>query len=129
MNLSLIGHHVEITPSIRAYILTKLERIRRHSERIIGATIIITVEKMVQRVEILMHTKGRDIFVRVEDDNLYSAIDCMADKLDRQILRIKERVTRSRADKESRRMPNVDWTEAEEAEEPQSMGHWQASPL
>lgn len=129
MNLSLIGHHVEITPSIRAYILTKLERIRRHSERIIGATIIITVEKMVQRVEILMHTKGRDIFVRVEDANLYSAIDCMADKLDRQILRIKERVTRSRADKESRRMPDVDWTEAEEAEEPQSMGHWQASPL
>jgi putative sigma-54 modulation protein len=129
MNLSLIGHHVEITPSIRAYILTKLERIRRHSERIIGATIIITVEKMVQRVEILMHTKGRDIFVRVEDDNLYSAIDCLADKLDRQILRIKERVTRNRAEKESRRMPGVDWPETEEAEAPPAMGHWQASPL
>jgi putative sigma-54 modulation protein len=91
MNLHLTGRHLEITPSIRDYVLGKLGRINRHFDHVIDVTVVMTVEKLDQRVEASVHLSGKDIHVEAHDGDMYAAIDGLIDKLDRQVLRHKER--------------------------------------
>ena len=91
MNLHLTGRHLEITPSIRDYVLDKLGRINRHFDHLIDVTVVMTVEKLDQRVEASVHLSGKDIHVEAHDGDMYAAIDGLIDKLDRQVLRHKER--------------------------------------
>ena len=65
MNLQLTGHHVEITPAIRDYVVAKLERINRHFDHVIDVNVVMTVEKLDQKIEANVHLSGKDIHVRV----------------------------------------------------------------
>jgi putative sigma-54 modulation protein len=97
MNLTISGHHLEVTPALREYVLTKLDRITRHFDQVVDINVLLTVEKLKekerrQRAEVTLHVKGRDIFVEQSHEDLYAAIDQLMDKLDRQVLRYKDRV-------------------------------------
>ena len=98
MNLQLTGHHVEITPSIRDYVISKLERINRHFEQVIDVNVILSVQKLDQMVEATVHLSGKDIHVESHDADMYAAIDGLVDKLDRQIIRHKEKFQEGRHD-------------------------------
>ena len=91
MNLHLTGHHVEITPAIRDYVIAKLARVNRHGEHVIDVNVVMTVEKLDQRIEANVHLSGKDIHVHAHDGDMYAAIDGLVDKLDRQVIRHKER--------------------------------------
>jgi len=91
MNLHLTGHHVEITPAIREYVVSKLERINRHFDHVIDVNVVMTVEKLDQRIEANVHLSGKDIHVQSHDGDMYAAIDGLIDKLDRQVIRHKEK--------------------------------------
>lgn len=91
MNLHLTGHHVEITSAIRDYVVAKLERLNRHFEHVIDVNVVMTVEKLDQRIEANVHLSGKDIHVQVHDGDMYAAIDGLIDRLDRQVLKYKER--------------------------------------
>ena len=91
MNLNISGHHLEITPAIRDYVADKFGRITRHFDQVIDVSVIMQVEKLVHKVEVSLHVRGRDFHVHAEDANMYAAIDLMADKLDRQIVKHKEK--------------------------------------
>ena len=91
MNLHLTGHHIEITPAMRDYVTGKLDRITRHFDSVIDVRVILSVEKLKHRIEANVHLSGKDIFVESHDTDMYAAIDALADKLDRQILRHKEK--------------------------------------
>ena len=91
MQLNLTGHHVEITPAIRDYVVTKLSRINRHFDHVIDVNVVMTVEKLDQKIEASVHLSGKDIHVQSHDGDMYAAIDGLIDKLDRQVLRHKER--------------------------------------
>lgn len=91
MNLHLSGHHLEITPAIRDYVTGKLERVKRHFDHVIDVNVILSVEKLQQRIEASVHLRGKDIFVESEDADMYAAIDSLIDKLDRQIVKHKEK--------------------------------------
>jgi putative sigma-54 modulation protein len=95
MNLHMTGHHLEITPSMRDYVATKMTRINRHFDHVIDVNMILTVEKLRQRIEANVHLSGKDIFVESADADMYAAIDLLVDKLDRQIVKHKEK-TKSR---------------------------------
>ena len=92
MNLSLSGHHVTITPAIRGHVHSKLERITRHFDHVIDVKVTLSVDKLRQKAEATVHISGKEIFVENEDENLYVAIDQMAVKLDRSILKHKDKV-------------------------------------
>jgi putative sigma-54 modulation protein len=92
MNLSVSGHHVEVTPAMRTYVRTKIERVTRHFDHVIDAHVILTVEKLRQKAEVTLHVPGRDLHCESEDGDLYAAIDLLADKLDRQVLRYKDKL-------------------------------------
>jgi putative sigma-54 modulation protein len=91
MNLNLTGRHVEISPAIREYVTSKLTRINRHFDHVIDVEVIMTVEKLDQRVEANVHLSGKDIHVCANDGDMYAAIDELMDKLDRQVIKHKER--------------------------------------
>lgn len=91
MNLNMTGHHVDITPSMRAYVSSKMTRINRHFDHVIDVNMILTVEKLRQKIEANVHLSGKDIFVESEDADMYAAIDLLIDKLDRQIIKHKEK--------------------------------------
>ncbi len=91
MNLNITGHHLDVTPAIRDYVTEKLGRVVRHFDHVSGAHVILSVEKLRQKAEVTVHVRGKDIFVEAENENLYAAIDALTDKLDRQVLKHKEK--------------------------------------
>jgi putative sigma-54 modulation protein len=91
MNLSISGHHLEVTPSLRDYVTAKLERIRRHFDQVIDVSVFLSVDKLVQKAEISLHVRGKDLFAEASDTDLYAAIDALVDKLDRQVLKYKDK--------------------------------------
>ncbi len=91
MQLNVSGHHVEVTDSLRSYVSTKLERLERHFDRITNMTVILSVEKQRQKAESTIHVSGGEIYADAEHDDLYAAIDMLADKLDRQLIKKKEK--------------------------------------
>jgi putative sigma-54 modulation protein len=91
MNLNITGHHLEVTPAIHDYVTGKLDRVIRHFDHVSAVHVILSVEKLRQKAEVTVHVRGKDIFVEAHDENLYAAIDALADKLDRQVLKHKEK--------------------------------------
>lgn len=91
MNLQLTGHHLEVTQAMRDYLLSKLARVSNHFDHVIDVKVTLSVEKLVQKVEATLHVPGNDLHVACTDENMYSAIDLLADKLDRQVLKHKEK--------------------------------------
>ncbi len=91
MNVQVSGHHVEVTQPIRDYVLAKLERVQRHFDQVIEINVILSVQKLRQKAEISVHMPGKDIHVESDDEDLYAAIDLMMGKLDRQIIKHKQK--------------------------------------
>lgn len=97
MNLTISGHHLELTPAIREYVQSKLERIKRHFDNVIDIAVILTVEKLPekekrQRAEINLRLRGKDLHVESIAQDLYAAIDALIDKLDRQVIKYKSKL-------------------------------------
>ena len=99
MNMKITGHHVELTPAVREYASNKLERVIRHFDHVTSVHVILSVDKLVQKAEVTLHVKGKDIYADATDANLYAAIDLVTDKLDRQVVKHKERVSDHSHDK------------------------------
>ena len=93
MQINLTGHHVEITPAIRDYIEEKFQRIERHFENATDIHCILTVEKLEQKAEATLHLSGNTLHAHAVDQDMYAAIDALADKLDRQVRKHKEKIT------------------------------------
>jgi putative sigma-54 modulation protein len=91
MNLNITGHHVEVTPAIRDYVTNKLDRVIRHFDNVTSVSVILSVEKLTQKAEVTLHVRGKDLYVESDDADLYAAIDTMVDKLDRQVLKYKQK--------------------------------------
>ncbi len=97
MNLTISGHHLEVTPALRSYVTEKLDRITRHFDQVVDIKVLLTVDKLTekdrrQKAECNIHVKGKDIHAESMHADLYAAVDELADKLDRQVLRHKDKV-------------------------------------
>jgi len=101
MNLNLTGVHLDITPAIRAYVVEKLERVNRHFDQVIDVNVVLSVDKLQQKVEANVHLRGREIRAEAVDADMYAAIDALADKLNRQVQKHKEKNSAHRTDKEA----------------------------
>jgi len=96
MNLTISGHHLEVTPALRDYVTSKLDRISRHFDQVVDIKVLLTVDKTKekdqrQKAECNIHVNGKDIFAECSHADLYAAVDELADKLDRQVLRYKDK--------------------------------------
>ena len=91
MQLTITGHHLEITTPLKEYVESKLERLQRHFDQITATDVILTIEKKVQRAEATVHIAGGDLFAHSESEDMYAAIDALSDKLDRQLIKHKQK--------------------------------------
>lgn len=97
MNLTISGHHLEVTPALREYVVTKLDRVTRHFDQVVDVSVLLSLDNprekdRRQRAEVTLRVKGRDIFVEQAHEDLYAAIDQLMDKLDRQVVKHKDKV-------------------------------------
>ncbi len=92
MQITVSGHHLDITDALRNYVLSKCERMERHFDHLTNIHVVLGIEKQRQKAEATVHIAGGNIYADAEDENMYAAIDSMVDKLDRQILRHKSKI-------------------------------------
>ena len=92
MQLTITGHHVEVTPALRAYATEKLQRLSRHFDHVISVEVILNVEKLENIAEATVNAGGRTLFANDTAPDMYAAIDGMSDKIDRQVRRLKGRL-------------------------------------
>lgn len=92
MQMTISGHHVEVTPALKEYVQSKLTRVERHFDHITSMHVILTIEKLAQKAEATIRIAGAELFANAESPDMYAAIDLLSDKLDRQIVRHKEKL-------------------------------------
>jgi putative sigma-54 modulation protein len=93
MQINITGHHIDITDALRTKISEKLEKLERHFDHVTNVHVILSVEKQVQKAEATVHVSGSDLFAHHETEDMYASIDGLIDKLDRQILKHKEKIS------------------------------------
>ena len=103
MQINLSGHHIDVSPALRTYVGSKLQRlerrtvffskgwVERRTEDVTNAHVVLTIEKLQQKAEATLHVSGAALFADAVHEDMYAAIDALADKLDRQIKRHKEK--------------------------------------
>ncbi len=94
MNLTISGHHLEITPAIRSHVENKLNRMKRNFDNVIDISVLLAVDnnsdkETRQRAEIKLNMSGKTIHVESVAQDIYAAVDLLMDKLDRQIVKHK----------------------------------------
>jgi len=94
MQINLTGHHIEITTSLRQYVEEKFTKLERHFDQINNVHVILNVQKMQQKAEAKLHLSGGEVFATSEGADMYAAIDSLIDKLDRQVIKHKEKLTK-----------------------------------
>ncbi|MBU3647947.1 MAG: ribosome-associated translation inhibitor RaiA [Limnohabitans sp.] len=97
MNLTISGHHLEVTPALRSYVAGKLDRITRHFDQVVDVKVLLSIENQTekerrQKAECNIHVKGSDMFAESAHEDMYAAVDELIDKLDRQVVRHKDRL-------------------------------------
>ena len=93
MDVTVAGHHVDVTDSLREYVESKMARLERHSDQMTDIHCILTVEKLEHRAEATIHLNGGTIHADSVEQNMYAAVDTLIDKLDRQVKKHKEKLT------------------------------------
>ncbi len=93
MQIDITGHQLDVTTSMRDYFISKFERIKRHFDQVINVHAILSVEKLNHKAEATMHINGKTLFAESTQEDLYSAIDLLMDKLDKQVRRHKDKIT------------------------------------
>ncbi len=97
MNLTISGHHLEVTPALRSYVTGKLDRITRHFDQVVDVKVLLSIENQKekegrQKAECNIHVKGSDMFAESANEDMYAAVDELMDKLDRQVVKHKDRL-------------------------------------
>jgi len=97
MHINLTGHHVELTPPLHDYVNSKMEKLERHFDHVTDVHVVLSVEKLRHKAEATLHVSGGTLFADAVQEDMYAAIDSLTDKLDRQVLRHKEKKIGHRA--------------------------------
>jgi putative sigma-54 modulation protein len=92
MQLSVTGHHLDITAALRSYVESKIEKLERHFDLVSDVHCVLTVEKLRHKAEAKVNVNGGQIYADATEDDMYAAIDGLVDKLDRQVKKYKEKL-------------------------------------
>ena len=87
MQITVSGHQVEITEPLRDYVAEKIGRLEKHLDGVINIKVVLHVQKNLHKAEATLHAPGTTLHANAEGMDMYAAIDALAAKLDRQMLR------------------------------------------
>jgi len=92
MQLSISGHHIDVTDALKDFVTGKLKKLERHYDHITNIHVVLSVDKLDQRAEATAHVSGAELFADAVSEDLYAAVDMLVDKLDRQVIKHKEKM-------------------------------------
>ncbi|GJL81539.1 MAG: ribosomal subunit interface protein [marine bacterium B5-7] len=98
MQISISGQHLDVTPALREHIEEKIDKISHHFDHLTSTHIVLQIEKNRHKAEANINARGVQFHAAGEADDMYAAIDAMVSKLDRQVLKHKEKVSDHHAD-------------------------------
>lgn len=104
MNLKVSGINIDITAALREYVEKKLDRIVRHVDNVISISVTLSVDKLDQKAEVDLHLAGKSIHTESVENDMYAAIDTLMDKLNRMVLKYKEKKSDHRSTPSGREM-------------------------
>jgi len=93
MQINLTGQHMDVTPPLRDYVASKVERLERHFDHVTDIHVVLSVEKLRHKAEATLHVSGGNLYADSTQGDMYAAIDALIDKLDRQVKKYKEKLT------------------------------------
>ena len=98
MQINVSGQQIEITEPLRNYVADKIGRIQKHFDHVTNTNVVLHFEKKKNRhtAEATINAKGAQLHADSDGDDMYAAIDALADKLDRQVLKHKEKLANHR---------------------------------
>ena len=91
MQVNISGQQLEITQAMRDYTQEKLARLERRFDKITNVQVIMRIDKLNQHIEAIVQVAGGELVANAEHQDMYAAIDLLIDKLDRQLIRHKEK--------------------------------------
>ncbi len=91
MQVTISGHHIEVTTPLREFVNSKLEKLERHFDNITSIKVTLSIEKQRQMADACIHIAGADVVANASHEDMYAAIDSLTDKLDRQLIKHKEK--------------------------------------
>ena len=92
MNIQVSGRHLDVTPALRDYVTNKMQKLERHFDAITSLHVVLSVEKLRQKADATLNVTGAQLAANAEHDNMYAAIDALLDKLDRQVVKHKQKI-------------------------------------
>jgi len=97
MKVIIHSHHLEVTSGLKTHLEDKLNLIKKHFDQIIQINANLGIDKahekeLRQTAELSLHVLGKDLFALAHHEDLYQAIDLAVSKLDKQIIKLKEKV-------------------------------------
>ena len=101
MQITVSGRQIDVTESLRDYASEKMGRVQKHFDNMTTMNVVLQVEKERHLAEVTLHAKGATLAASAEAGDMYSAIDELADKLDRQVLKHKEKLVNHHRDQGS----------------------------
>lgn len=107
MQLGITARHMELTEALKEYVRTKIDRLKKYSDEIIEANAILSVEKYRHSAEITLKVNGTTFNSVDITENMYSSIDRVIDKLERQMKKFKEKRKDHKHKRETKVMANV----------------------
>ena len=91
MQLDITGHQIDLTDALQQHVRGKMRKLERQSNEIIQMHVVLNIEKHCHQAEATAHGPGAELFANADADDMHAAIDLLADKIDRQLLKHKEK--------------------------------------
>lgn len=91
MRISISGQHLDVSDALRTHVEERLEKVVRHFDHLTDTRVVLQIERNRHKAEANLNARGVRIHAHAEAGDMYTAIDSMTDKLDRQVLRHKEK--------------------------------------
>lgn len=92
MQINFTGHGMEVTTALRTFTQEKFDKLERHFDKITAINVIFDVEKLRQIAEATILVNKGELHASAESEDMYAAIDELVDKLDRQLIKHKEKM-------------------------------------
>lgn len=93
MQINITGHHIDVSDNLKTFVNDKMAKLRRHFDHVTNVHVILTVDKKEQKAEATVHVSGGDLFAQHTSEDMYASVDGLIDKLDRQIIKHKEKIS------------------------------------
>ena len=103
MQFSIQGHHIDVSPALKNYVEKKIvSKLNQRFNNITQINVTLRVEKLEQKAEASVNLSGNrgPLFADSSSEDMYSSIDLLSAKLDKQIEKYKAKLNSQHRDDE-----------------------------